>query len=360
TFVGRAVESELSGNMIDICPVGALTSKPFRFSARTWELARRRVVSPHDSVGSNLVVQAKNDRVMRVVPFENEDVNECWITDRDRFSYTGLYSPDRLTQPMIKGDDGVWHEVSWSDALALVVRVTNQIRDQFGADQLGAIASPLATTEELSLLGRLMRALGSENVDFRLRQTDDAFDSVLEGTPWLGMPIAELNELDRVLVVGSFLRKDHPLFTQRLRQAAKKGTQITLIDSAADDHLLPVAERITVAPAAMANAVAEVLVALAQAKEQAVPADLASVQPSDAARRIAEILASGERVAVLLGNTAVSIGNASLLAAHASALAQAAGGKFGFLTAAGNTVGGSLAGATPREGGRPAAQMLRH
>ncbi|MFC3338231.1 NADH-quinone oxidoreductase subunit NuoG [Paracandidimonas soli] len=359
TFVGRAVESELSGNMIDICPVGALTSKPFRFSARTWELARRRSVSPHDSVGANLVVQTKSERVMRVVPFENEDVNECWISDRDRFSYTGLYSPDRLTQPMIKGEDGTWHEVGWSDALELIVRVTNEIREQFGADQLGAIASPLATTEELALLGRLMRALGSENVDFRLRQTDDSLGQALEGAPWLGMPIAELNELDRVLVVGSFLRKDHPLFTQRLRQAAKKGTQITLIDSAADDHLLPVAERITVAPSAMANIVAEVLVALVQRNEQAVPDALASVQPSDAARRIAESLGSGERVAVLLGNTAVSIGNASQLAANASALAQAAGGKFGFLTAGGNTVGGYLAGATPGEGGRTAEQMLR-
>ena len=359
SFVGRAVESELSGNMIDLCPVGALTSKPFRFSARTWELGRRRSISPHDSVGANLVVQVKNDRVLRVVPFDNEDVNECWISDRDRFSYTGLYSPDRLTQPMIKGEDGQWHEVGWSDALELIVRVTNEIREQFGADQLGAIASPLATTEELSLMGRLMRALGSENIDFRLRQTDDTLGQSLEGAPWLGMPIAELNKLDRVLVVGSFLRKDHPLFAQRLRQATKKGTQISLIDTASDDPLLPLAERITVAPSALANTVAEVLVALAQRNEQSVPDALAAVQPSEAARRIAESIGSGERVAVLLGNTAVSIGNAAQLAANASALAQAVGGKFGFLTAGGNTVGGHLAGATPGEGGRTAEQMLR-
>jgi NADH-quinone oxidoreductase subunit G len=254
TFVGRSIESELSGNMIDICPVGALTSKPFRYSARTWELARRRSVSPHDSLGANLVVQVKGDRVMRVVPFEDEAVNECWISDRDRFSYEGLNSEDRLSAPMIKGTDGKWQEASWSDALAAVAQGLSRVRDSFGAGQIGALASEYATTEEYALLGRLVRALGSENIDFRLRQTDAAFDAALTGAPWLGMPIAELDNLDRVLVVGSFLRKDHPLMAQRLRQAAKRGTQILMVDSAADDPLMPVAARITVAPSELARA----------------------------------------------------------------------------------------------------------
>ncbi|HCN73275.1 MAG TPA: NADH dehydrogenase (quinone) subunit G, partial [Pusillimonas sp.] len=152
SFVGRAVESELSGNMIDICPVGALTSKPFRYSARTWELARRRSVSPHDSLGANLVVQVKNDQVMRVVPFENEEVNECWISDRDRFAYTGLYAGDRLAHPMVKDADGNWSEASWGDALQAVVKGLNKVRDQHGANQIGALGSELATVEELSLL----------------------------------------------------------------------------------------------------------------------------------------------------------------------------------------------------------------
>nr|WP_314362267.1 NADH-quinone oxidoreductase subunit NuoG [uncultured Achromobacter sp.] len=358
TFVGRSIESELSGNMIDICPVGALTSKPFRYSARTWELARRRSVSPHDSLGANLVVQVKGDRVMRVVPFEDDAVNECWISDRDRFSYEGLNSDDRLTAPMIKGTDGKWQEASWADALQAVAQGLSRVRDSFGAGQIGALASEYATTEEYALLGRLVRALGSENIDFRLRQTDPAFDAALTGAPWLGMPIAELDNLDRVLVVGSFLRKDHPLMAQRLRQAAKRGTQILMVDSAADDPLLPVAARITVAPSELPRALAEVAVALAQAKEQAVPPEFASVTPGENAKLIAASLASGANTAVLLGNMAVASAQATTLAANGRAVANLAGGKFGFLTSGGNTVGGYLAGAVPGKGGKTAAAML--
>lgn len=169
TFVGEAVESELSGNMIDVCPVGALLSKPFMMGARTWELARRRSISPHDSVGANLVVQSKMDRVLRVVPFENEPVNECWISDRDRFSYAGLYVEDRLQHPMVRGCDGQWHEASWTDALQSVVAGLNQVREDGGASQIGALGTETATLEELALLARLTRALGSDNIDFRLR-----------------------------------------------------------------------------------------------------------------------------------------------------------------------------------------------
>ncbi|MFY2844105.1 NADH-quinone oxidoreductase subunit NuoG [Achromobacter ruhlandii] len=358
SFVGRSIESELSGNMIDICPVGALTSKPFRYSARTWELARRRSVSPHDSLGANLVVQVKGDRVMRVVPFEDEAINECWISDRDRFSYEGLNSEDRLSAPMIKGADGKWQEASWADALAAVAQGLSRVRDSFGAGRIGALASEYATTEEYALLGRLVRALGSENIDFRLRQTDPAFDAALTGAPWLGMPIAELDNLDRVLVVGSFLRKDHPLMAQRLRQAAKRGTQILMVDSAADDPLMPVAGRLTVAPSELPRALAEVAVALAQAKQAAVPAEFASVTPGENAKIIAASLASGANTAVLMGNLAVASAQASTLAANGRAVADLAGGKFGFLTSGGNTVGGYLAGAIPGKGGKNAAAML--
>lgn len=358
SFVGRAIESELSGNMIDICPVGALTSKPFRYSARTWELARRRSVSPHDSLGANLVIQVKGDRVMRVVPFENEAVNECWISDRDRFSYEGLNSEDRLAAPMIKDANGNWQEASWADALQAVAQGLSRVRESAGAGEIGALATEYATTEEYALLGRLMRALGSENIDFRLRQTDAGFDAALAGTPWLGMPVAELDQLDRVLVVGSFLRKDHPLMAQRLRQAAKRGTQVLMLDSAADDHLMPITARLTLAPSQLARGLAEVAVALAAIKQLAVPAELASVTPGAAAQSIAASLASGEKVAVLLGNLAVNAPDASVLAANAQAVANLAGGRLGFLTAGGNTVGGYLAGAVPGRGGKTAAQML--
>ncbi|AEC20298.1 NADH dehydrogenase subunit G [Pusillimonas sp. T7-7] len=359
TFVGKAVESELSGNMIDVCPVGALLSKPFKFTARTWEMARRRSVSPHDSLGANLVVQTKLDRVLRVVPFENEEVNECWISDRDRFAYEGLYTEDRLAHPMVKGEDGQWREASWTDALQAVVQGFNTVREQFGPEQIGGIGSPLATTEELAMLGRLMRALGSENVDFRLRGIDPAFDQAIKGVPWLGMPVAELNQLDRVLVVGSFLRKDHPLMAQRLRQAVKRGTQVSFIDSAAEDPLFPVTGRMTVAPSALPNTLAEVLVALAQAAGQAVPEAFSGVSPSEAAVQIAASLGSGERVAVLLGNMAVASDQAGLIAANAAALAKSAKATFGFLTPGGNTVGGYLADALPGQGGLTAEQMLQ-
>ncbi|WP_322999870.1 NADH-quinone oxidoreductase subunit NuoG [Castellaniella sp.] len=358
TFVGEAVESELSGNMIDVCPVGALLSKPFMMGARTWELARRRSISPHDSVGANLVVQSKMDRVLRVVPFENEPVNECWISDRDRFSYAGLYVEDRLQHPMVRGCDGQWHEASWTDALQSVVTGLNQVREDGGGAQIGALGTETATLEELALLARLTRALGSDNIDFRLRGDGAALDAVRSGAPWLGMPIADLNTLDRTLVVGSFLRKDHPLMAQRLRQAAKHGMQLSLVDSVAADPLVPVTGRITVKPSGLAQALGEIAVALAGLKSQPVPAGLAGVQPGDAARAIADSLASGERVAVFMGNLAVTDDQAALLAANAQAIAQLAGGRFGFLTPGGNTVGGYLAGAVPADGGLDARRML--
>ncbi|MCK6429283.1 MAG: NADH-quinone oxidoreductase subunit NuoG, partial [Burkholderiaceae bacterium] len=199
-FVDRTVDSELSGNMIDLCPVGALTSKPFRYAARTWELARRKSVSPHDSLGSNLIVQVKNQRVLRVVPYENEEVNECWLSDRDRFSYEGLYAADRLTRPMLK-QGGQWREVDWPDALAFAAGALNHVKAEHGAAQIGALAAPGSTLEELYLLGKLMRALGSDNVDFRLRQSDFSADAQRAGAPWLGMKVAEINQLDRLLLV---------------------------------------------------------------------------------------------------------------------------------------------------------------
>ncbi|OZI61718.1 NADH-quinone oxidoreductase subunit NuoG [Bordetella genomosp. 11] len=358
SFVGRSVESELSGNMIDLCPVGALTSKPFRYSARTWELARRRAVSPHDSLGANLVVQVKGDKVLRVVPFENEALNECWLSDRDRFSYEGLNADDRLATPMIKGADGEWREASWADALQAVAQGLSRVRDNFGGGQIGALATEYATTEEFALLGRVVRALGSENIDFRLRQTDSAFGAALEGAPWLGMPVADLDTLDRVLVVGSVLRKDHPLMAQRLRQAAKRGTQILMVDSLADDPLMPVAGRLTVAPSALPRALAEVAVALAQAKGQAVPAEFGGVVPGEQAKVIAASLASGTQSAVLLGNLAVASPQATTIAANAQSIATMAGARLGFLTSGGNTVGGYLAGAVPGKGGKTAAAML--
>ncbi|MFA5521368.1 MAG: NADH-quinone oxidoreductase subunit NuoG [Castellaniella sp.] len=358
TFVGQAVESELSGNMIDICPVGALLSKPYKMSARTWELARRRSVSPHDSLGANLVVQVKSDRVMRVVPFENEEVNECWISDRDRFSYEALNIEDRLAGPRIRGKDGQWQDASWQDALQVVVDGLNTVREELGAQQIGALASGLATTEELSLLARVTRGMGSQNVDFRLRLNDPDFDRVRTGAPWLGMPIAALDTVDRVLVVGSFIRKEQPLMAQRLRQAAKRGTQISFIESASDDPLFPVHARLMAAPARLPDALAQVAVALARAAGQAVDGALAGVEPGAGAQAIAQSLASGERVAVLMGNMAMMAANAAAIAVNAQAVADACGATLGFMGESGNATGGYLAGAVPQGDGLNAQQML--
>ena len=358
TFVGKAVESELSGNMIDLCPVGALTSKPFRYQARTWELARRRSVSPHDSVGANLVVQVKLDRVLRVVPFENEAINECWISDRDRFSYEGLYAEDRLSSPMIKGEDGQWREASWQDALKAVALGLNKVLETSGASQIGAITTEYATLEEMSLLSRLTRALGSENIDARLRQSDAGLDAALGGVPWLGMAIADLDTRDRVLVVGSFLRKDHPLMAQRLRQAAKRGTQVCSIDIAADDPLIKLTARSVVAPNAVAHELAQVAVALAQLKGVETPATLSGLQAGPEAQRIAQSLSSAQQGAVLLGNSAVNAADAAQIAANAQLVAQLSGATLGFLTQGANTVGAYLAGAVPGKGGKTASAMF--
>ncbi|MFM7567825.1 MAG: NADH-quinone oxidoreductase subunit NuoG, partial [Betaproteobacteria bacterium] len=263
SFVGRSIDSELSGNMIDVCPVGALTSKPFRYSARTWELARRRSIAPHDSLGSNIVVQVKADRVMRVVPLDNEAVNECWISDRDRFSYEGLNSPDRLTEPMIR-QNGQWQTTDWQTALDYAAHALTRVRDERGAQAIGMLGSAHSTVEESFLLGRLARGLGSGNVDFRLRQLDASADGRRAGVPWLGMSIETLAQSDRMLIIGSFLRKDHPLLAARIRAAVRRGARVATLHAASEDLLMPVAVRQTVAPSGWAHALAGVAVAMAR------------------------------------------------------------------------------------------------
>src|SRR5687768_14795858 len=301
TFVGKTVDSELSGNVIDLCPVGALTSKPFRYTARTWELSRHRSVSPHDGLGSNLIVQVKQNRVMRVLPRENEAINECWLSDRDRFSYEGLNSEQRLAQPMLKRD-GVWQRVEWQIALDFVAARLKEIGAKHGAQSIGALASPHQTLEELHLLQKLVRAIGSGNVDFRLRQSDFSADGKRAGAPWLGMKIAELNGLDRALVIGSTLRAEHPLIAHRLRQATKKGLQLSLVHCVDDELLMPVAGKAIVAPAAMAQTLAQIVKAAAAAKNVPVPeavrAAVEAVTAADAAQRLAEGFASGAKSAV--------------------------------------------------------------
>ncbi|MGA3842093.1 NADH-quinone oxidoreductase subunit NuoG [Ralstonia nicotianae] len=354
TFVGQTVDSELSGNMIDLCPVGALTSKPFRYSARTWELARRKSVSPHDGLGANVIVQTKNQRVMRVLPLENDAINECWLSDKDRFAYEGLNSDERLTQPMLK-QGGQWQTVDWTTALEYVANGLNAIKRDHGAEQIGALASPHSTLEELFLLQKLVRGIGSDSVDFRLRQSD--FSAKPTGAPWLGMPIADVSLLQRTLVVGAFLRKDHPLLAARLRQGGKKGAQLSVIGAGGEDLLMP-ATQLLGAPSQWLSLLSEVAVAIAAANSVARPVGTDGIEAGEVAKRIAASLASGERKAVFLGNAAVAHPQFSKLHALAQWVAQQTGATLGFLTEAANTVGGYIAGALPQGNGLDAAAML--
>ncbi|MDN7851202.1 NADH-quinone oxidoreductase subunit NuoG [Burkholderia seminalis] len=355
TFVGKTVDSEMSGNMIDLCPVGALTSKPFRYSARTWELSRRKSVSPHDSVGANLVVQVKNNRVMRVLPFENEAINECWISDKDRFSYEGLNSEERLTKPMLK-QGGQWIETDWQTALEYVAKGLKGIAADHGANALAMLASAHSTAEELFLVKQLANELKTPNVDFRLRQQD--FSAPVQGAPWLGMPIADLSNVDAAFVVGSFLRRDHPLFASRLRQAAKNGAKLHFLHATADDALIPTAQRIVAAPSAWLGELAGIAAAVAQLRGVALPDALAGVTASPAAQAVAQSLSNGERRAVLLGNVAVRHPEFAKLHAVAKWIADNTGATFGFLTEAANTVGAHVVGALPGEGGLNAREAF--
>ncbi|MFC0135405.1 NADH-quinone oxidoreductase subunit G [Massilia eurypsychrophila] len=347
SFVGKTVDSEVSGNMIDLCPVGALTSKPFRYQARTWELSRRKSVSPHDSLGSNLIVQVKAGKVMRVLPLENDAINECWLSDKDRFSYEGLDNADRLTSPMIK-QGGQWAQTDWQTALEYIAHGLRNIKHEHGADAIAAVATPHSTTEELHLLAKAMRGLGSENVEFRLRQTDFANDGQV--TPWLGMPIADLSNVKRALVIGSFLRKDHPLVATRLRAAVKSGAKLSVLHGADEELLMPVANKMIAAPSDWLAALSDLAAAVAKAAGASVPA-YDQVKPSESATKMAASLFTGEAKlpsVILLGNAAVQHPQASAIHAAAQLIAELTGAKLGYLVDAANTVGGYLAGAAAK------------
>jgi NADH-quinone oxidoreductase subunit G len=352
TFVGQSVDSELSGNMIDICPVGALTSKPFRYSARTWELGRRKSVSPHDATGANLVVQVKNNKVLRVVPLENEEVNECWIADRDRFSYEALNSEDRLTSPMLK-QGGAWKEVDWQTALEYVANGLQGVKAQHGAAAIGTLASPHSTAEELFLAAALTRGLGSQNIDTRLRAADFQHDGTVR---WLGTSIASLSDLQRVLLIGSNVRKDQPLLAQRLRQAARKGGKINALNAQAFDWAMPVANTLLADAAHWVQALADIAAAVGAITGAAAP--VAGNANNAQAQAIAKSLTGGERKAVLLGNAAAHHAKASSLLSLANWIGTQTGASVGFLGEAANTVGAQVVGAVPVQGGQTAAQMM--
>ena len=345
TYVEKSIDSELSGNVIDICPVGALTSKPFRYQARAWELVQRDAVAPHDAVGSNVHVHVRRGRVMRVHPRTNEAVNECWISDRDRFSYQGLYSGDRLLRPAVKRDDGAWVEVDWQDALNAAAEGLKGLP----GDRLGVLASPVCTLEELHLAQKLGRALGSDNIDHRLRQADFRGDA--GALTWLGSEIAALESLDAALLVGSQVRTEQPLLGHRLRKAALKGARITHLNPLAVD-LNYAADQLVNTPDGMID-----LSAIAAALGASGPL-IDGVEPGTNHRAVAESLKGGGRSAVLLGALAIAHPDFSILRHLAGRIAEASGSSLGLLPPAANSVGALAAGVLPGAGGLNALEMV--
>jgi NADH-quinone oxidoreductase subunit G len=364
----QTVQHEMSGNVIDLCPVGALVSKPYRFSARAWEMTSHPLVSPHDGLGTNVFAHVLRGKLMRVVPRENEEINETWIADRDRFSYEGLYSADRLTAPMVR-EGSEWKRVDWETALK---KVADGLRAK--ASSLGVLASASATTEELYLLGKIARAVGTTNIDHRLRQRDVRDQAADPLHPTLGLQIANVETLESLLLVGCNLRREAPVLAHRVRKAAHRGAKVSFINPAKFDYLFPVASYVEVAAANTAAELAGVLSALAAGGAQ-VPANLvASVQAAqvtDAHRALAEQLKGGSgasssggnvsggsagsdggRKAVLLGALATRNAAYADIRALAAAIASATGASFGVVAEGANAAGAYLAGAVPhREAG---------
>ncbi|MCG5541001.1 MULTISPECIES: NADH-quinone oxidoreductase subunit NuoG [unclassified Halorhodospira] len=358
TYLETGLSSELSGNVIDLCPVGALTNKPFRFRARPWELLSFPAVSPHDGVGSNLALHTLRGRIQRAVPRENEAINETWIADRDRFAIEGVDHADRLVQPMIKCD-GRWHEVPWETALDRAAGALQGVVQRHGADGLGGLLAPSATLEELYLAARLLRGLGSGNVDHRLREVDTSDQEQAPPFPYLGQEIAELEQVDAALLVGAYTRHEQPLINHRLRKAARSGAQIMALNPRGFDWNLPLASEQAVAPAQLVAEFGAVAVAVAEGAGRSLPDELAAVAGpvTDHAREVARRLAAAQRPTALLGNLASSHPQAAALRALGSCIAEFCGGRLGVLAEAGNTAGGWLVGAVPhRQAGGVAAQ----
>jgi NADH-quinone oxidoreductase subunit G len=356
TYIESTVNHELSGNIIDLCPVGALVSKPYRFSARAWEMTATPLISPHDPVGSNVYGHVLRGRLMRVLPRENPAINEVWIADRDRFSYEGVYSHDRLEHPLVRRG-GEWLATDWESALA---ELAAGLRARAGS--LGVLASPSGTVEELYLAARLARGLGTHNIDHRLRQRDFRDQGADPVFPGLGMRIAEVDALDALLVIGSNLRREVPMLAHRVRRAARRGAHVALLNPARFPYLFPVKAYLTSAPGDMVADLAAVVAAASAASGNAVPASLAAavgaVRVTDAHRAVAEALTAGPKRAVWLGALAARHAAFADLRALAAALAAITGATLGRLAEGGNAAGAYLAGAIPHRtaGGRPLPQ----
>ncbi len=352
TFLSHSVDSEVSGNIIDLCPVGALTSRPYRFSARSWELQNHPGISPHDCVGTNINVQTLRGVVERVLPVDNEAVNECWLADRDRFSYESVNAPGRLLAPMIReGSD--WREVTWETALKHAAAGIRTVINSGSANDIGALAAPSSTLEEFYLLQKLARALGSQNVDHRLQQRDFSADAEAPLFPALEAPIAALDEVRAALLVGSNLRKEQPLLSIRLRRAATKhGAIVGAVNVMDYPQTFDLSETVTAAPASLVAALAGVARAVASAKGIDLPTEIADLGGDAALEKTAAALVeAGAEGVVLLGANAQQHPAAATLHSIAQWIAGQTGARMGVLAPA-NGAAAWLAGCVPHRGAR--------
>ncbi len=369
-YVDESVNSELSGNIIDLCPVGALTNKPFRYSARAWELTRRPSIAPHDGLGSHIEVHVKDNKVMRVIPREKESINECWLSDRDRYSYEGLNSPDRLTTPMVK-HHGEWVPTDWKSALEFAANEIKRVTDNDPND-LGVLVSPNSTMEEGYLTKKIADGLNCGNVDYRLRQTDFRLDGKRLGVPWMGCNIQEIEELDRILIIGSNIRNEHPLLAQRFRKAIDNGAELSIISPLDNRPLMDIAHKVIVRPNDMVNVLAQVLKAMSglQRLSLCLPPALTQLLEEIKVRPNTEAMARslaglGEsydliapKVGLFIGNIALSSQRFTELYSLMEAIGGISGAKGGILPSAANSTGMHLVGAMPSPMGMHARAML--
>jgi NADH-quinone oxidoreductase subunit G len=369
TLIENSIDSELSGNIIDLCPVGALTNKPFRFSARAWELVARPSVASHDGIGSCLHYHVRNGRVMRSVPRENESTNETWLSDRDRYSHFGLYAEDRVLHPQVK-EDGAWKTVSWNEAIATVAGVLRGAVDRHGAEQLAFLLSPSASTEEYFLAQSLARGLGCGNIDHRLRERDFADDPARPRSPAFEMPLSGIGHSDAILLLGCNPRQEAPLVGHRVRQAWLGGARVAVINPLDWPFTFDTSLDAIVAPQHMVGELAALAAAVERATGTAAPDALRRTLDGAAVNgrheQLAARLKDAERSLVLLGQFAMAHPNAAWLRALAAYIARATGSALDQLTQGGNATGAWLAGAVPHRGpggvpapaGMNAAQMF--
>ncbi|MDI9336493.1 MAG: NADH-quinone oxidoreductase subunit NuoG [Gammaproteobacteria bacterium] len=355
TFFSSDVTSELSGNMIDLCPVGALTSKPFRYTARPWELSRRKSISPHDSTGTNLQIHVLRRHVMRVLPLVNEEINECWIADRDRFSYEGLNAPDRMYSP-VRRDRGIpdFEPISWAMAFEELKLRFQDLLPTGKTKRFGLLINPNSTLEELYLANQLVRQLGSDNIDFRLRNRDFGLTPKI---PWLGRSIASLATLDRVLIVGSHLTKDHPILGLKIRQATQRvQAQINVINPQYLDWNMPIHLTLARSASQWVESLRELAMAIAQIKGITSRFD-ANLAIHETTLAMAKSLLSGQNKAILLGKVVGQHRMCNKILAIANWIAKETLATVGFLGEAANSIGAQMVGAYPKEDGFHAQQM---